>query len=60
MTGASGVLGSAVFSAFKNAGFDVIGLAHSRVGDGLQKLDLTNSDAVDEFFKEAKPDCNSP
>ncbi|PPQ73920.1 hypothetical protein CVT26_006546 [Gymnopilus dilepis] len=56
MTGASGVLGSAVFSAFKNAGFDVIGLAHSRVGDGLQKLDLTNSDAVDEFFKKAKPD----
>ncbi|KAF8903297.1 hypothetical protein CPB84DRAFT_1845842 [Gymnopilus junonius] len=56
VTGASGVLGSAVFSAFKNAGFDIIGLAKSRTGDGLQQLDLTSSDDVDEFFRKTKPD----
>ncbi|KDR80310.1 hypothetical protein GALMADRAFT_242662 [Galerina marginata CBS 339.88] len=56
VTGASGVLGSAVFSAFKNAGFDVIGLANSRPGDSYKKLDLTAQDEVDAFFTNLKPD----
>lgn len=56
VTGASGVLGSAVFSAFKNAGFNVTGLANSRAGDNLQKLDLTSWDELDAFFTNSKPD----
>lgn len=58
--GASGVLGSAVFKAFKDAGSDVIGLAHSRVGEGLVKLDLTNKQGVEDFFTERRPDCKIP
>ncbi|PPQ86623.1 hypothetical protein CVT25_006807, partial [Psilocybe cyanescens] len=52
---ASGVLGSAVLGAFKNAGFDAIGLANSRVGAGLEKLDLTNREDVDTFFHKTRP-----
>jgi S-adenosylmethionine synthetase len=51
------VLGSAVFKVFKDAGHDIVGLARSRFGDTLEKLDLTNSRDVDEFFTEARPDC---
>jgi len=51
------VLGSAVFNAFKDAGHDVVGLARSRSGDALRKLDLTNREEVDAFFTEARPNC---
>ena len=60
-TGASGVLGAAVFDAFKRAAADntVVGLANSRSGGerNHRKLDLLNFDAVSTFFREAKPDC---
>jgi len=56
--GASGVLGSAVYTAFCNSNVDVIGLANSRSGGNLVKLDLTNREEVDRFFTEHKPDCN--
>ncbi|KAF8966573.1 hypothetical protein BDZ97DRAFT_1806924 [Flammula alnicola] len=56
VTGASGVLGSAILRAFQSKTFDVVGLANSRAGDKLQKLDLTNREEVDAFFKNFKPD----
>jgi NADP-dependent 3-hydroxy acid dehydrogenase YdfG len=42
VTGVSGILGSAVYKAFKQNNYDVKGLAHSRANDELIKIDLTN------------------
>ncbi|KAF4618725.1 hypothetical protein D9613_010169 [Agrocybe pediades] len=56
VTGASGVLGSAVYNAFRNANIDVIGLAHSRSDGNLVRLDLTNKEEVEKFFNDRKPD----
>ncbi|TBU48036.1 NAD(P)-binding protein [Dichomitus squalens] len=56
VTGASGVLGSAVYAAFKSAGHTVLGLAHSRPTDELKKLDLLDEDATESYFAEFKPD----
>ncbi|EAU89284.2 NAD dependent epimerase/dehydratase [Coprinopsis cinerea okayama7 len=56
VTGASGVLGSAVKAAFEQAQADVLGLAFSRAGPGLEKLDLTDKEAVEKKFSEFKPD----
>lgn len=59
VTGASGVLGSAVFSAFKEGTvYDVKGLAYSRTNGELVKIDLTNEDEVVAFFEEYRPDCD--
>jgi len=56
--GASGVLGSAVYKAFKTSGqWDTIGLAHSRTGEGLLKLDLTIFEEVEKFLADLKVDC---
>ncbi|KAI0298694.1 NAD-P-binding protein [Multifurca ochricompacta] len=59
VTGASGVLGNAVFGAFAraDAGHTVIGLANSRPGGerDLRKLNLLDSDAVSTFIRDAKP-----
>ncbi|KIJ59376.1 hypothetical protein HYDPIDRAFT_118591 [Hydnomerulius pinastri MD-312] len=52
VTGASGVLGNAVYHAFKDAGCDVTGLAYSQAKKGLQKLDLSDKSAVEAFFKK--------
>ena len=56
-TGASGVLGSAVYSAFKWAHYDVLGLAHSRPSGDLKAIDLLDQQAVETLFQEFKPDC---
>ncbi|KAH9941727.1 NAD(P)-binding protein [Epithele typhae] len=56
VTGASGVLGSAVFAAFKAAGLDVLGLAHSRTKGELRKLDLLDASATKGVLSEFKPD----
>ncbi|THH06017.1 hypothetical protein EW145_g4379 [Phellinidium pouzarii] len=56
ITGASGVLGTAVYAAFNNAGHNVLGLAHSRAGNGLVKLDLLDQPAVENAFADFKPD----
>ncbi|KAF7351260.1 RmlD-sub-bind domain-containing protein [Mycena sanguinolenta] len=57
ITGASGVLGSAVRAAFSGAGAgtEVLSLAHSRSGDGLTKLDLLNEGEVERVFRDFKP-----
>jgi len=59
VTGASGVLGTAVFDAFARAdtGHTVIGLANSRPGGGrsLRKLNLLDSDDVSTFIRDTKP-----
>ncbi|KAK7034492.1 hypothetical protein VNI00_012339 [Paramarasmius palmivorus] len=54
---ASGVLGSAIRDAFKSHKPDceILALSNTRTGDGLVPLDLTNRDAVDNKFKEFKP-----
>ncbi|TFK21143.1 NAD dependent epimerase/dehydratase [Coprinopsis marcescibilis] len=57
VTGASGVLGSAVKTAFEKAhGTNVLGLAFSRASEGLEKLDLTNKEEVEKKFREFRPD----
>jgi S-adenosylmethionine synthetase len=58
ITGASGVLGSAVYRAFKReANHQVLGLAFSQSIPGLERLDLTNMDETDKVFAQFKPDC---
>lgn len=59
-TGASGVLGSAVYKAFKSASHSTIGLAHSRAREDLLPLDLTDEEAVQTFLQVAEPDCQYP
>lgn len=54
ITGASGVLGSAVREAF--SGLDVLALSHSRAGAGLTQLDLLDASRVEAAFAEFKPD----
>ncbi|KAF9530300.1 hypothetical protein CPB83DRAFT_851344 [Crepidotus variabilis] len=56
VTGASGVLGTAVFQAFKSSGYDVVGLANSRSGGQYTKLDLTNTEEVTKLLKKLQPD----
>ncbi|KAI9007377.1 RmlD-like substrate binding domain-containing protein [Gaertneriomyces semiglobifer] len=55
VTGGSGLLGRAVVKTLKEAGYDVVGTAFSRSGEGLVKLDLTDNDAVTAFIKEQSP-----
>ncbi|BGP24566.1 dTDP-4-dehydrorhamnose reductase [Rhodotorula toruloides] len=57
VTGASGLLGRAVFAAFKEAGHEVKGTAYSRAAGDLVKLDLQNEKAVETFFTDFKPNC---
>ncbi|KAF8439096.1 hypothetical protein L210DRAFT_3449934 [Boletus edulis BED1] len=42
VTGASGILGTAVYNAFQRAGADTVGLSYSQVKQGLVRLDLTD------------------
>jgi len=56
VTGASGVLGSVVFKAFKEDNHDVRGLAYSRGNDELIKIDLTNEQEVATFLETFRPD----
>ncbi|KAJ7100203.1 hypothetical protein B0H15DRAFT_819132 [Mycena belliarum] len=56
ITGASGVLGSAVRQAFAaSGGTEVLSLAHSRSGDGLTTLDLLDEAEVEKVFRGFKP-----
>ncbi len=55
--GASGVLGSAVYKAFKSANHLTIGLANSRAGGDILSLDMTDVESVRKFLQDVKPDC---
>ncbi|KAI0747339.1 NAD(P)-binding protein [Irpex lacteus] len=57
VTGASGVLGTAVYNAFKAVpDNEVLGLAHSRSTEELKKLDLLDTAEVERVFADFKPD----
>jgi S-adenosylmethionine synthetase len=57
VTGASGVLGTAIYNAFKKSpNYKVKGLAHSRPTDELSALDLTDEAEVEELILSFKPD----
>ncbi|KAK4700520.1 hypothetical protein P7C70_g5723, partial [Phenoliferia sp. Uapishka_3] len=56
VTGASGLLGRAVFQAFKAGGHDVTGTAFTRSGEGLVKVDLQDKAALERLIKEKKPE----
>ncbi|KAI0355979.1 NAD-P-binding protein [Trametes cingulata] len=56
VTGASGVLGSAVYAAYKSAGHTVLGLAYSHPKDDLKPLDLTDASATQTVFADFKPE----
>jgi S-adenosylmethionine synthetase len=56
ITGASGVLGSAVRDAFERTSHVVLALSHSRTGPGLTQLDLLDASRVEAVFGEFKPD----
>lgn len=51
------MLGNAVYNAYKGAGHEVTGLAHSRATGHFKKLDLTNFPEAVAFFETARPDC---
>ncbi|XP_071087248.1 methionine adenosyltransferase 2 subunit beta-like [Haliotis cracherodii] len=58
ITGASGLLGRAVFQEFSAApSWEVLGLAFSRSGDKLRKVDLTDPSAIQQVVQEFKPSC---
>ena len=50
-----------MYAAFKSSleRHTVLGLAHSRSTDELQKLDLLDYEATQRVFSEFKPDCES-
>jgi S-adenosylmethionine synthetase len=53
VTGASGLLGSAIYKAFTATTQDtVLGLAHTRATGSLHALDLTKANAVEETFSK--------
>jgi len=57
VTGASGILGSAVFNALQKFDqYHVIGLAHSRPSPELVQLDLLDTERLEVFLKEQRPD----
>eukprot|EP00058_Branchiostoma_floridae_P025888 XP_002611378.1 hypothetical protein BRAFLDRAFT_73226 [Branchiostoma floridae] len=56
ITGASGLLGRALMQEFQGAaGWEVLGLAYSRAGGSLKKVDLRDQAAVRETVQEFKP-----
>ncbi|RDB30651.1 Methionine adenosyltransferase 2 subunit beta [Hypsizygus marmoreus] len=59
ITGASGLLGAAVRDAFTKANsekiFEVLSLSHSRSGEGLVQLDLTQEEEVEKVFRQFRP-----
>lgn len=40
-----------------NAHHEVLGLSHTRSGEGLVQLDLTKEAEVEKLFADFKPDC---
>ena len=55
ITGASGLLGRAVFREFQNdASWEVLGLAFSRSSDVLRKFDITDHGQVHNLIEDYK------
>ena len=53
ITGASGLLGRALYREFKREGnWEVLGLAFSRAGGELKAVDLKDKDAVSQVVQE--------
>ena len=53
VTGASGVLGSAVYGAFERSGvFNVTGLTHSRKAPNMMQLDLLDESKVESLVAD--------
>ena len=55
LTGASGLLGRAVMAELL-PNFDIIGLGLNRIHSGIQKLNLLDTESVNEFMWTVKPD----
>lgn len=56
ITGASGLLGRAIFREFEGEGsWQVLGLAFSRATEKLKKVDLTNIESVTQVINDFKP-----
>eukprot|EP00057_Strongylocentrotus_purpuratus_P006361 XP_011660835.1 PREDICTED: methionine adenosyltransferase 2 subunit beta isoform X4 [Strongylocentrotus purpuratus] len=56
ITGASGLLGREVLKTFQASGWDVLGLAYTRAKDNLKKVDLTDTEPLQDVIKEYQPD----
>ena len=55
ITGASGLLGRELCRQFRKAGWECLGLAFSRVGGELVKVDLRRREDVEKVLNEFKP-----
>ena len=55
ITGASGLLGREIYKSFSQEKWDVLGLAFSRVKEGLRKVDLLDKSQVECVLDEFKP-----
>ncbi len=57
ITGASGLLGRAIFQSFtESTKWEVLGLAYSRAGEKLRRVDLCDRQAVEKVLEEFQPD----
>uniref|UniRef100_A0A1B6GWV8 Methionine adenosyltransferase 2 subunit beta n=1 Tax=Cuerna arida TaxID=1464854 RepID=A0A1B6GWV8_9HEMI len=56
LTGASGLLGRALYKKFESEGWNIYGTAFVRVQDGLHELDITKRDDVEKVITEFRPD----
>jgi S-adenosylmethionine synthetase len=54
ITGATGLLGRAVLSAFESAGYEATGTGFRRASDNILKLDIRDAQAVNKVFDEVK------
>ena len=55
ITGASGLLGRACYKEFiADSSWETLGLAFSRAGDKLRKVDITDKSAVQKVIQDFK------
>ena len=56
VTGASGLLGRAIVRCFTGSRWEVLGLAFSRAGEKLRRVDLCDRQAVEKVLDDFQPD----